>query len=104
MDAVQIIIVVLACSLVLVGVAALIATWFTPSLMDRPFMRTMLTGRRLRPTRSNRILMSVWTILIGLYTALSVLGYRMPSLIVFAAWVPFAYVVLKRTYWPSANE
>lgn len=98
MEPLKILVLVLSACLILFGIAALLGTWLAPSFMDRRFMRHMLTGWRLEPSRSNRVLMSIWATLIGGYLALAMLEFRMASLVVLAAWLPFAFVVLKRTW------
>jgi hypothetical protein len=103
MSLVQTVLVTLSSFLVLVGAFGLIAAWVTPSLLDGPVLRWLITGKRLAPTRSNRTLMSLWAMLIGCQTILTVLGYRAASLIVFAIWLPFAVLVLKRL-WLAAKE
>jgi hypothetical protein len=80
----------------LVGATGLIAAWITPSLLERPILRWLFTGRRLAPTRSNRTLMSLWALLVGGYLMLSVLGYQTASFIILALWLPLGLLVLKR--------
>jgi len=91
----------LAAFLVLSGLYALVAAWTFPNLLDTPVMRWLITGKRLAPTRANRTLTSVWAVLIGSFFLLSLGGYRTLSYIAFAAWLPLALIVLKRTFWPA---
>ena len=91
----------LSSTLVLIGLASLIATWLMPSVLERPLLRWLITGRRMAPSRYNRTLISVWAIAIGCYILLSVLGYRTASFIAFVIWVPLAIMVLSRLRLPA---
>ena len=83
MSLLQTIAIWLSSTLVLIGLASLIATWLMPSVLERSLLRWLITGRRMAPSRYNRTLISVWAIAIGCYILLSVLGYRMASFIAF---------------------
>ena len=96
MSLLQTIAIWLSSTLVLIGLASLIATWLMPSVLERPLLRWLITGRRMAPSRYNRTLISVWAIAIGCYILLSVLGYRTASFIAFVIWVPLAIMVLSR--------
>ena len=98
MEILKILIAVLSSFLVLGGIVALAGTWLAPNFMDRPWIRRIVTGDRLDPSRSDRTIMSIWTILIGSYLMLSMLGQSTLSYVVFVAWLPFAFIVLKRTF------
>ena len=102
MEPMKIIIAALSALLICGGMFALVATFVSPGFMDRPVMRRLLIGR-LQPTRSNKIIMSIWSILIGSYMMLAMLEQRTLSYIAFAAWLPFAFIVLKRSFQPSAK-
>lgn len=91
----------IAAALVVVGLFTLVATWAAPRILEHRFMRWLVTGRRLAPTRANRALMACWAALIGGYLLLSVGGYYVLSVIVLVAWLPLAFVVIKRTWWPA---
>jgi len=97
----QSIVFVLAVFLVTFGLFALIAAWASPGLLDSPFMRKLVTGNRLAPTRANQTLMGAWAMLIGGYFLLSIGGYRTLSYIAFAIWLPLAFIVLRRSFWSA---
>jgi hypothetical protein len=89
--------------LIVTALIALTALWLSPGLLQRPFARWMITGKRLAPTRSNQVLMSVWAFLFGCYLLLFSLGHKVPGLIALAVWLPFGITVIKRTYWPATE-
>ena len=89
--------------LLLAGLLALIAVWISPGLLEKPFARWMITGKRLAPTRNNQVLMSVWAILLGCYLLLISLGYQVLGFVALAVWLPFGIAAIKRTYWPTAE-
>ena len=62
MSLLQTIAIWLSSTLVLIGLASLIATWLMPSVLERPLLRWLITGRRMAPSRYNRTLISVWAI------------------------------------------
>ena len=85
------------------GLLALLAAWTAPRILERPFARWMITGKRLEPTRNNQILMSVWAVLFGSYLLLVSLGHPVLGLVALGAWLPVALIVIKRTYWPATQ-
>ena len=103
METMRTIAVVLASFGVAIGIFSLIAAWFAPSLLATPFMRWLTTGRRLEPSRDNQTLMAVWSILLGAFFVLAVLGQTIPGLAVFLLWLPIGVVVFKRTFWPTSR-
>ena len=88
------------CSIFLIatGTIALVFAWLAPTLLDPPFLRWMITGKRLAPTRANRTLMASWAVLMGCYLLLSSLGYRTLSLIAVAVCLAVGVVVLRRLH------
>lgn len=104
MNALEAIMFLLASSCVVLGVFTLVSAWFAPKLLSTSFMKWMTTGSRLAPTRANRTLMAIWAMLIGSYLILVALRYTTLSFVVFAAWLPFGVVVVKRTFWPSTES
>jgi hypothetical protein len=96
MDVLKAVALLLAGLVFFVGVFTLFAAWFAPKLLASPFMRRMTTGPRLDPSRANRTLMAVWSILLGVYFSLSVTGHTLAGLIVFAVWLPIGVVVIRR--------
>ena len=102
MSFLQTVIFSLAIVLAATGTFAIVAAWTSPGLLDSPIMRWTVTGKRLAPTRKNQTLMGAWALLLGSYFLLSVGGYRTLSYIAFAAWLPLAIIVLKRSFWPAA--
>ena len=99
MEIVKLITMALGGLIVLVGIFSLVAAWFAPSVLATPFMRWMVTGRKLAPTRANQTLMSIWSILLGTYIVVSLSGYLVVGIIVFFLWLPFGVMVLRRTFW-----
>ena len=89
--------------LIATGLLALLAAWTAPGLLDRPFARWMITGKRLEPTRNNQILMSAWAVLFGGYLLLVSLGHPVLGLVALGAWSPVAIIVIKRTHWPATQ-
>lgn len=77
------------------GAIGLVLTQWAPRVMDLPFMRWMVTGRHLEPSRRNRILASAWALLGGTYIFLSASGYVIPALVVFVAWMPVAVLFFR---------
>ena len=104
MEIARLIVMALGALIVLIGAFSLIAAWFAPNALATPFMRWMVTGRKLEPTRSNQSLMSVWSILIGTYMLAALSGHMIASMIVFVVWLPFGAMVLRRTYRSSGTS
>lgn len=103
MNILEAVVLLLASFCVVLSVFTLVSAWFAPKLLSTPFMKWMTTGARFAPSRANRTLMAIWGILVGTYLILLALRYTMLSFVVFAAWLPFGLVVVKRTFWPSTE-
>lgn len=95
MDILRSVLIVLSSFLVGFGLLSLAITWLAPGITDTRFFRWMLTGSRMAPTRSNRTLMALWSTVLGSYFVLSQTRHYTASYIVFAMWIPLAYMVLR---------
>ena len=98
MSFLQPIVFALAIVLTSMGLFVLVSAWAFPRLLETPSMRWLVTGKRLQPTQANQVLMGAWSLLIGSYFLLSVGGFRTLSYIAFAAWLPIAFLVLRRSF------
>jgi hypothetical protein len=103
MDSLEIFIVSIASLLLLSGAFSLAATWHFPQILDRPRLRLLLTGTGLPPTRSNRTIMAIWSMLFAAYLLSSTLGYPKTSFVLFFIWLPFAYLVFSRSFQSQAK-
>ena len=99
MEILRNVVIVLSGLLVSFGLLSLAITWLAPGIADKPFFRWMLTGSRMAPTRSNRTLMALWSAVLGLYVLLSQTRHDMASYVVFAMWIPLAYMVFRQSRW-----
>ena len=97
MDVFQILLVGFSGLLIAIGFFTLTFAWLGPRLLDSPIATRMTTGGRLSPTRSNRSLVGVWSILLGSYFLLSLTEQYSASYVAFAAWVPFGIILIQRT-------
>ena len=89
----------LASFLIVFGLVALAMTWLAPRMLDTRFMRGMLTGQRLEPTRMNRTLASAGSVIFGTYIWLSIHWFVVPALLVLAVWMVIT-LLLRRARTP----
>jgi hypothetical protein len=94
---------VMAAFLVVFGLVTLVMAWLAPRSLDTPFMKGMLTGERLLPTRRNRVLASAGSVLFGTYLWLALASYAVPALLVAAAWLAVT-VLLRRARTPAQGS
>ena len=88
---------VLSGLLIAIGIFVLFAAWLSPKLIDNGFFRWEI-GRNLEPSRANRTLVSVSTVLLGSYLLLSATGHAMLSFVAIALWFPLVVAVLKMAF------
>lgn len=89
---------VCACALILWGGLGLVATWFVPALRESRLLGSMMFTGRLKPTRENLALLSLWSVVFGVFLASSVLQYRLLFLVSFVALVPLFFLLMRRRY------
>lgn len=82
--------------LLLNGVVTLIITWTAPNLLDRPFVRSALIGRRLAPTRKNYTLVAVCSILLALFFISLFAHIEIVGFIAFAGWAFIRLIYLRQ--------
>lgn len=86
--------------LVAFGLVTLAMAWLAPRALDTRFMRWMLTGERLEPTRRNRVMASAGSILSGVYILLTVSRHVVLALLALVAWALIT-VLLRRARTPA---
>jgi hypothetical protein len=92
-----------ALMLIASGSLVLLASLISPRLLRTQFMRWMVFGNRLEPTRSNQVLIAIWAMLFGGGLLLFMHGYRTLSFIAFLAWAPVTAIMFKRMWWPATQ-
>jgi len=90
-----------AAILVASGLFTLVSAWMFPNVLDRPFLRWMSTGKVLAPTRSNRTLVGLSSLVFGGYCGFLALNYRTPSLLLLLAWFPLAFMMFRLRIRPT---
>lgn len=88
--------------LIMFGLASLALAWLAPRSLDGRLMTGMLTGERLAPSRRNRGLVCLGSILFGLYAWLIVTGHPLPAMVALAAWLPITWFLYRARTRPSA--
>ena len=92
----------MATFLIAFGLVTLAMTWLAPRALDTRFMKGMLTGERLEPTRRNRALASAGSVVFGTYIWFTVGGLVVPALLALAAWVAIT-LLLRRARMPLSQ-
>jgi hypothetical protein len=78
------------------GLVSLLVTLFSASFAESELFNRVLLGRQFARTRANRILLSLFSLLLGCYMGFSSAGLKWPGRIALLLWLPFLVVVLLR--------